>query len=77
MPSKSRLDACCLTILIYISFIMFKGAMRPHHTYVPRLYSKVYNYLDTVGRGYKPRQRGWGGAATLQNVNLFLDFTIK
>ena len=39
-------------------------------------YSKVYNYLDTVGRGYKPRQRGWGGAATLQNVNLFLDFTI-
>ena len=40
-------------------------------------YSKVYNYLDTVGRGYKPRQRGWGGAATLQNVNLFLDFTIK
>ena len=40
-------------------------------------YSKVYNYLDTVGRGYKPRQRGWGGAATLQNVNLFLDFTIN
>ena len=40
-------------------------------------YSKVYNYLDTVGRGYKPRQRGWGGAATLQNVNLFLDFTIR
>ena len=39
-------------------------------------YSRVYNYLDTVGRGYKPRQRGWGGAATLQNVNLFLDFTI-
>ena len=30
-----------------------------------------------MGRGYKPRQRGWGGAATLQNVNLFLDFTIN
>ena len=37
MPSKSRLGACCLTILIYISFIMFKGAMRPRYTYVPRL----------------------------------------
>ena len=44
---------------------------------VKSAYSKVYNYLDTVGRGYKPRQRGWGGAATLQNVNLFLDFTIN
>ena len=36
MPSKSRLGACCLTILIY-TFIMFKGAMRPRHTYIPRL----------------------------------------
>ena len=38
----------------------------PHPTVIPflKVYSKVYNYLDTVGRGYKPRQRGWGGAAT-------------
>ena len=35
MLPKSRLGACCLTILIY-TFIMFKGAMRPCHTYVPR-----------------------------------------
>ena len=27
-------SACCLTILIYM-FNMFKGVMRPRHTYVP------------------------------------------
>ena len=32
---KSGLGACCLTILILlICFNMFKGAMRPRHTYV-------------------------------------------
>ena len=38
----------------------------PHTRVIPflKVYSKVYNYLDTVGRGYKPRQRGWGGSAT-------------
>ena len=33
MSPKSGLGACCLTILIY-TFKCFKGAMRPHHTYV-------------------------------------------
>ena len=33
--SENGLDACCLTILIFLStFKCFKGAMRPRHTYV-------------------------------------------
>ena len=32
VPLKNWFGACCLTILIY--FNMFKGAMRPRHTYV-------------------------------------------
>ena len=34
-PLKSRLGACCLTLLIY-TFKMFKGAVRPRHTYIRR-----------------------------------------
>ncbi len=36
--SRISLGACCLTILILlICFNMFKGAMRPRYTYIPRL----------------------------------------
>ena len=35
LPGGFGFRACCLTILIMYSFkIMFKGAMRPRHTYV-------------------------------------------
>ena len=55
-----RLGTCCLTILIY-TFKMFKGAMRPRHTYVfgfkgIRLQEKRHTF--TGEKAYVYRRKG-------------------